>query len=83
MVADAALARRGRRPLGQLVRVADTGDRYSGTSGTVSEHVVGFGTVMYRLSASRVREYGRERAVEGWACLFFPNQLRAVTAKKQ
>ena len=75
--------RRVRRPLGQAVRVSEPGERYHGTLGIVCEHVPAFGTVLYRVAAQRVREYGREEKREGWTCLFFPDQLRTQAHNAQ
>lgn len=74
-------ARAARRPLGQAVRVADTGDRYHGTRGVVIEHYPAFGTVLYRVAAERVCEYGADDRRDGWAGLFFADQLRAQAPK--
>lgn len=65
-----------RRPIGQPVRVAEFGERFYGTRGTICEHVPGFGVALYRVAATRVREYGIETKRNGWSCLFFNDQLR-------
>ncbi len=73
-------SRPARRPIGQRVRVA-CGGRYHGTVGTVSEHVAALGTTLYRVAADRVTELGQASAVSGWACLFFPDELRAAPTR--
>jgi hypothetical protein len=64
------------RHIGQCVRVADACDRYHGTRGSVCGLVPAFGTVLYRITSNRFMEYGEQRKASGWACLFFPRQLR-------
>lgn len=75
---SALALKRARRSIGDHVQVSEAGERFNRTKGFVSEVVPAFGTILYKVKANRIFEYGQERVVENWECLFFADQLRAA-----